>query len=139
MGKNAADCCRIKLSMSKYGSHSALLLTKLCGDQDVWSGLDPGRDVQMLHKMGIPLPPWPDQPVDIAQHGIIPTILAAKWLILNYLPGCGQITLSATLSTRIRHLGARDVVLGILWKDLMTRVMAGSSAEATRSVSRGIN
>ena len=94
MGKNAADCCRIKLSMSKYGSHSALLLTKLCGDQDVWSGLDPGRDVQMLHKMGIPLPPWPDQPVDIAQHGIIPTILAAKWLILNYLPGCGHIIYS---------------------------------------------
>ena len=50
MSKDAADCCRIKLSMSKYGSHSALLLTKLCGDQDVWSGLDPGRDVQMLHK-----------------------------------------------------------------------------------------
>lgn len=106
MGKNEADCCRIKLSMSKYGSHSALLLTMLCGDQDVWSALDPGRDVQMLHKMGIPLPPWPDQPVDIAQHGIIPTILAAKWLILNHLPGCGQITLSATLSTWIRHLSA---------------------------------
>ena len=34
MGKNEADCCRIKLSMSKYGSHSALLLTMLCGDQD---------------------------------------------------------------------------------------------------------
>ena len=90
MGKNVADCCRIKLSMSKYGSHSAPLLTMLCRDQDVWSGLDPGRDVQMLHKMGIPLPPWPDQPVDIAQHGIIPTILAAKCLILNHLPGCGR-------------------------------------------------
>ena len=76
--------------MSKYGSHSAALLTMLCRDQDVWSGLDPGRDVQMLHKMGIPLPPRPDQPVDIAQHGIIPTILAAKCLILSHLPGCGR-------------------------------------------------
>ena len=27
MGKNAADCCKIKLSMSKYGSHSVLVLT----------------------------------------------------------------------------------------------------------------
>ena len=27
MGKNAADCCKIKLSMSKYGSRSVLVLT----------------------------------------------------------------------------------------------------------------